>query len=76
MTPGPRRIAIGDDTPDDVRDRVLVLIDGDRMRDVVAYDVDEGWVMFVRHDDAGARIREGEYYTVCRQRGNVRAIMG
>jgi len=76
MTTAPRRITMGDDTPTDIRDQVLVLLDGDRLRDVIAYDVDEGWVMHVKHDDAGERVSSGDCYTVHKVYGSVDTRLG
>lgn len=47
----PRRIAPDEDPPGMLRSRLRVFVDGDLLRDVVAYDIDEGWVLLVKHDD-------------------------
>ena len=42
------------------RDRLRVFVDGDMVRDVLAYDCDAGWLACLVHDDEGNRMMDGE----------------
>lgn len=71
----PRRLLVCDDSEGRLRPRLSVLLDGDSLRDVVAYDCDAGWVIALKHDDNGKRMRQGEFFLAVRRHGLVTARM-
>lgn len=75
MIAAPRRVAIGDTCDPGLRRRLRVFVDGDLLRDIVAYDADEGWVMAVRHDECGCRMMNGDCYVVGVVFGDVRVFV-
>lgn len=62
-------------TDADIAPRVMVTVDGDCLRDVIAYDAIEGWVEVVQHDDNGERIREGRFWVCSRIFGKIKAVL-
>lgn len=68
----PRRLGI-DDHAGGLRDYIRVTVDGDALRDVVAYDCDEGWALVLNHDDRGERVVRGGDYLAHPVFGYVRA---
>lgn len=59
----------------DVATRVMVTVDGDLLRDLIAYDAIEGWVEVVAHDDKGRRRTEGAFWVCHRIFGKVKAVL-
>lgn len=53
------------------RARLRVFVDGDMLRDVVAYDCEQGVALVIAHDEQGNRMMIGERW-LCREfAGNV-----
>lgn len=52
--------------------RVRVFVNGDMLRNVIAYDMDESWVEVVPHDDKGKLIRVGDAWQIVRHHGTIR----
>jgi hypothetical protein len=75
MTDAPRKLAIEEDVGTGIRQSIRIYIDGDIMRDVIAYDCDAGWIMHIVHNDAGERVGDGENWIIRRLYGHVIAVM-
>lgn len=60
MTEAPRRLGLCDGG--NLRPLIRVTVDGDALRDVIAYDCDAGWIMFLVHDDCGCLIPDGPLF--------------
>lgn len=58
-----------------MRDYIRVTVDGDALRDVVAYDCDAGWALVISHDDEGRRMCRGGHYVAHKVYGYVRAVV-
>lgn len=71
----PRRIGPTEAVPEEIRERLRIYIDGDLLRDIVAYDVDRGFVMVIGHGDCGERIQSDDCYTLHRYYGDVQAVI-
>lgn len=74
MEEAPRRLA-ADNAQPELRARVRVYIDGDMLRDIMAYDVDQGWVLIVQHDDNGHRRQCSGEWLCERVYGRVKAVL-
>ena len=75
MTKAPRRLDVDEQTNTGIRPRLSITLDGDRVRDVVAYDCDAGWLMCIVHNDAGNRMTDGENYIIRKAYGRVDAVL-
>jgi len=71
----PRRLMVCDDSEGRLRPRLRVLLDGDSLRDVIAYDCDAGWIVVLKHDDSGNRMTEGDCFIAERRHGKVTAVL-
>lgn len=78
MTLAPRRCSTdgrwGYPKPEDAS-RLRVLIDGDMLRGVVAYDVDEGWAdVLLWGDDGDPVMRDGQFVAT-RRTGQIKVYL-
>jgi hypothetical protein len=55
--------------------RVRVFVNGDMLRNVIAYDIDAGWVEAIIHDDRGQPVRTGDGWQVARHYGAVKVAL-
>lgn len=53
--------------------RVRVFVDGDMLRNVIAYDADAGWCEVIAHDEHGQLMRIDGRWRVQRYLGAIRA---
>lgn len=58
-----------------VSGRVQVHLDGDMLRHVLAYDMAEGWVEHIEHDENGFLIHCDGEWSVLRRFGKVEAFI-
>lgn len=59
----------------DINQRIRVSIDGDSVRMLVAYDVEEGWVDVPETDEKGEAIYVNGQFVIRRVKGSVRAFL-
>lgn len=59
----------------DINQRIRVFIDGDSVRMLVAYDVDEGWVDVPETDEKGEAIWVNGQLVIRRIKGSVKAFL-
>lgn len=76
MIPAPRRYATTDPAYNaEIGQRVIVTVDGDMLRHVVAYDCDEGWIDAVAHNEYGVMVEFDGQYVTRRYFGEVKAML-
>lgn len=55
--------------------RVRVYVDGDLMRNCIAYDCDAGWIEVIVHDNHGKLVKHGDGWLSRRIKGDVRVAL-